>query len=580
MIFDSTVLSCCADEIAAAAVGKAIRDFHQPRRLEVVLELDIPDQRRYVTVSAEAERARCHLSREAPSGPGKPYPFQQFGRKHLKGARVLSVRQVGFDRVLRIEVESRNPRLVDPVRAIVAELMGKHSNVLLLSNVDQVLEAMKHITANLSRARTMLPHQDYAPPPTSVGRDPREASAEELLEVLRAAGETPLAKALLRAFDGMSRPLVEELAYLAGTRSDAPCSELPDLAAVAGAFRDVMDRISSARWEPVTCATDRGDVCYPFSLAHMCRPQSWTPVESIGDALARSAETARRRSEVAARHAEVVAAVQAALSTVRKRIAELEEQADDSAGDSCRHRAECLLAALTTVPAGVAEATVPDIYDPSGPPLAIALDPSLTAAANANRLFDRARRLKAAARRAPELLARATADAEALERALGAAGKAETAEELQGIQRSAQRHGARIRRAGSSTEGTGPEFPTRFSSDGFEIVYGRNAQESDEMLRTVSAPTDWWLHARDQRGGHVIVRTEKRPERVPRRTLEEAARLAACLSKSRHSSLVPVDYTLRKYVRKARKGAPGLHIFEREKTLMVEPLRSADEPFA
>ena len=580
MIFDSAVLACCADEIAAAAVGKAIRDLHQPRRLEVVLELDVPARRRFITISAEAERARCHLSDAAPSGPEKPYPFQQFGRKHLKGARIVAARQVGFDRVLRIDLESRNPALIDPVCAIVAEVMGKHSNVMLLSNVDQVLEALKHITPNLSRARTVLPHEEYAPPPTSVGRDPREASEPDVLEIMRDAGAAPLVKVLARAFDGMSRPLTEEIAFLSGAPSDAPCSELADPGAVAGVFRETMARISAARWEPVTCATDRGDVCYAFPLAHIRPPRSWAPVGSIGDALALSAEAARVRSEVAARRAEVVAAVQAALSTVRKRIAELEDQADDSAAASCRHRAECLLVALTTVPAGVAEATVPNIYDPEGASVVVSLDPSLTAAMNAERLFDRARRLRQAARKAPELLARATADADALERALDGARSAETVERLQEILRGAQRHGARARRAGRGPDDSAPEFPTRFSSDGFEIVYGRNAQESDELLRTVTAPTDWWLHARDQRGGHVIVRTEKRPERVPKRTLEEAARLAAHLSKSRHSSLVPVDYTLRKYVRKARKGAPGLHVFEREKTLMVEPLRSADEPFS
>ena len=97
--------------------------------------------------------------------------------------------------------------------------------------------------------------------------------------------------------------------------------------------------------------------------------------------------------------------------------------------------------------------------------------------------------------------------------------------------------------------------------------------------REVAASDDWWFHARDHRGGHVIIRTRKQPDRVPKRTIAEAARLAAFLSKARHSSLVPVDYTLRKYVRKARKGPPGLHIFEREKTLMVEPLRSVDDAF-
>lgn len=580
MLFDSTIMACCLDEIAQAAVGATIRDFRQPRRLAVVMELDLPQPSRLLTLSAEAERSRIHLAATAPKATGDAYPLEAFGRKHLRGSRISRIRQLGFDRVGRIDLEVRNPRLIDPVTSIVVELMGKHSNVLLLNNVGTILEAMKHITPELSRLRTVLPHRDYELPPTGVGMDPRGATPTEVTEALLRHDALPLGRALSRAYDGVSRILADEIGYRAGVDVERTVSALDplELQQVGEAVAEVMDAIRHSRWSPVIFEGRKGPSHYAFPLAHLSRESEMRPVPSLCESIARHAESERERGEAASRRAEVTSAIRSALDHVGSRLAELREQADPRPADEARRRAEALAAALHTVRLGMDEARVPDPYSATGDEIVITLDSRRAPGENLRRLFDRARRLQEAARRAPERQQAAEADRGALEECLSAAERADDPVELERLLRRAERHGARRGRT-RTEDGERDSFPSRKSSDGYEILFGRNSEESDRLLREVAASDDWWFHARDLRGGHVIIRTRKQPDRVPKRTIAEAARLAAFLSKARHSSLVPVDYTLRKYVRKARKGPPGLHIFEREKTLMVEPLRSVDDAF-
>ncbi len=581
MLFDSAVLACCRDEIERLAGGAAIREVHQPRRLELALELDRAP--RYLVLSAEAEWARAHLAESLPPGPMKSFPLLPFARKHLRGARLGRVRQVGFDRILRVEIDHRGGSVaLDPVCTVLVEIMGKHSNILLLNNVDQILEAAKHVTTDLSRARTVLPHRDYLPPPTAGGADPRSASRADLAEALAESGHLAWPRALARRFEGLSPFLLEEVGLRAEVRGDATAEDLgePGRARLLECLVALLGEAREGRWAPVRFASERGPSHYAFAVRRPLAAGPCEPVELLSLTIEANVRVGRTAAHLASLRAEVTAGVRRLVRRLEERADVLEGEASPEPAARVRRQAEALAAAFHLLEPGLERIEAPDPYAPEGPPLVIPLDPSRGPAENMNRLFDRARRLDEGARRAPERLARTRGDLARLAALLDQAEAAGTEEALQRLRADAARLGVRFRGEveGAGRE-SGPGFPSRLSSDGFEILYARSAEESDALLRTAAASDDWWLHARDHRGGHVIVRTAKHPERVPRNTLLEAARLAAFLSKARHSSLVPVDYTLRKYVRKARKGPKGLHIFEREKTLMVEPLPDADAEF-
>lgn len=573
MLFDSLTLACLRDEIATAALDAAIRDVHQPRRLEIVLELDA--EPRYLVLSAEAERARVHLARERPPTPERAWPFAASARKRLRGARIVSIEQAGLDRVLRIGLDaSAAAPSLDPACGLIIETMGKHSNVILLNNVDQVLDALKHVPPDVSRARTILPHGDYVPPPTRRGRDPRAASLEDLTAVV-SRDDAPWSRALAKEFEGLSPILLEEIARRAEVSPDAIGAELPAGGAerVASVLEALLEDVRARRWSPVRFRLGERTGLYPLPLGADCEP-----VASLSLAIAEQADRDRERLRRESLRSEVRSAIDRSARRVEEALSSLRAQEGPERADDLRRQGEALAASFGMLRQGMERIAVPDPRAPEEPPLEIALDPRRAPGENLARLFDRARRLETAARLAPERIARAEAELASL-RALAERTRVADEAALAALRSEALGLGVRFRGEKSVRDERGQGFPTRTSSDGFEIVFARSAEESDALLRTASAPDDWWLHARDARGGHVIVRSGKQPDRVPRNTLVEAARLAAFLSKSRHSALAPVDYTLRKYVRKARRGPKGLHIFEREKTLMVEPLGSLDEDF-
>ena len=256
-------------------------------------------------------------------------------------------------------------------------------------------------------------------------------------------------------------------------------------------------------------------------------------------------------------------------------------------GEARRRDAETLAAGLHTVRRGQGEVTLPDPRD--GTPRTLTLDPALPPHANLERLFHQARKAERGREVVAARLADARADRNAREDAAAAlqhllAGDQEPLQRLDSLQRFAADHADILaeRGGGGRTGAAGPagarapDEPARpfrrYRIDGrWEVWIGRSSEENDHLTHRASHPRDLWLHAQAVAGSHVILRTGGRPDQVPRPVLEKAAALAALHSKARHSALVPVIWTERRYVRRPRKAPPGTAVCLQERNLFVEP---------
>jgi len=579
MIFDSMMTACCVAEMRRELAGARIIDVRQPARLELCLSMETPRGERRVAISADPRYARTHITDERPPASATSSPFGVFAAKHLRGALLTGVCQVGFDRIVRIAVEPRNPRLVDPARSIVVEIMGKHSNIILLNNVDMVLEAAKHITANMSRARTVLPHDEYVSPPARGTANPLAADEAGFLEMLSRlpADDTKLPDALLRLMEGANKLPILEALHQAAVDPSLPSSLLePAIAArLATALGEVFGRVAAERFAPVCWDADGGKrVHYPFRLEHIS--SAVEPVDSLGRAIGRQVDAERSREEGEARGRQVLSLLRRARKGCAKRLAKLERSGKSEEDvELLRQTGDSILAALHSIPPHANRVRIANVHSPTAECIDVEFNPERPPAANAEGYFRRYRAGREARKRLPALVRQARADLDELDELTDRAGTTADAdwnrlwEDVKGhrlVSRSLQTQG----RSGGGDE---RRFLSCASGDGFEIIIGKSAAESDQMLRTIARPDDIWLHARDIHGGHVLIRTNRHPERVPMATILEAAAIAAFYCKAKHSSLVPVDYTLKKHVRRARKGAPGLQIYERSKTVMVEPKR-------
>lgn len=555
MNYDSFCMAAALDELRGSCSGAFVDQVYQPGRLEVVLAFTGRGPRRLWLFSSDAARARAHAIPVRKPGPETPPGFCMLLRKHLGGAHLTGVEQVRFDRVLRLTF-----RRGAEIRVLVHEVMGRHSNLILLDESALVLGAIKHVPPAQTRVRPILPGLRYAEPP-GARPDPRALSLDDL-------------RALL---EGVTAP--EELTRrLSGWGTFAAREAFAMPGGPAEAVHALMERVRSSDYEPVVFEDERG--CPRGVWAFPSAQSGWEHARPGTGISAVCAEYYRYLEEHGAAEELrrfLAGTLGRALKTARLQRDEARSHLEGIDGaELLRISGELLSAHAGAVERGARQVELPNWYDPAGGTLTIRLDSELDARENAQRYFHRYRRAIQAAEAALERLPGVELRAAELEQRAAAARTAEEPElrlalevaRAEGLLRDQERPG---RSAAPRSEFPSGVRVKRVPLGRWEILYGENATSNDYLTTRYARPGDLWLHARAVTGAHVVVREVGSLERLPPEVLREAARLAAAHSEAKHSSLVPVDYTFRRFVRKPRGSAPGAVAYTGEKTIHVEP---------
>jgi predicted ribosome quality control (RQC) complex YloA/Tae2 family protein len=498
----------------------------------------------------------------------------------------------GLDRVVRLE-------FVNPLPGgeagcdLIAELFGRRPNLVLVDRLSGLtLEAARHSPAE--DRRFIAPEQPYPPPPGPVRADPRIlGTVEAITRVLAprlAAGLAP-AVALRQSLSGLTDLWAKEIASRSG---DGTAEEL------AQSLADLMHEIESGPWEPHLILDGVGQplAASPIRMRHL-PPDTQRPCPSLGETVGRLARHLAQRHAVSLKQTALRQLLRRLEVRLRSRRAKLAtESLEFARADLCRRMGETLVAHQAEVPRGATEVTLPDHASGPDSTIVIPLDPALSPSANAERYFKAARRgrrgvLRVAARlqetegelaRVHAWAQRAT-EASRLEALEALHKELEATPRLLAPRDRAALAGIRVVPAENGRQRTGrgdaarrppagPE-PRRFvSSDGVLILVGRDTEGNDYLTTHLAKPQDMWLHVQGRSGSHVVIRVTNRANGPPRRTLIQAAQLAAYYSQARNDGKVAVDYTLRKHVRKPRKAKPGLVTISQEKTLIVSPDKS------
>ncbi|MCL6593818.1 MAG: NFACT family protein [Alicyclobacillus sp.] len=370
-----------------------VEKVHQPGERDLVLTLRVPGGSHRVLLSADRTHPRVHeLLQQRPANPEEPPAFCRLLRKRLEGARLVAVRQQGWDRVLELHFETRN-ELGDRVDyALVCELTGRHSNLLLCEaeatgRLGRIVDSIVHVPPDVSRVRPVLPGLPYEPPPP-LGKktyDRLQADDVAALNLAALAGKARV-RALAGLVAGMGGVTAAEVFHRA--RSLAADDVLAALQALFHAALHATEPASLGLdplgW-PIAAA--------PFQLTSLPR---WQATASLDEALDAYYAQALERTQVAG----LAQRLQSALARQQdrllgKRAKLLEQQAESQNHDQDRIRGELLLAYAHTVPHGAQSVELPDLYH-EGAPLTIALDPALSAVANAQRYFRLASKKKRA----------------------------------------------------------------------------------------------------------------------------------------------------------------------------------------
>ncbi|MBQ5952275.1 MAG: NFACT family protein [Lachnospiraceae bacterium] len=579
MAFDGFLTAALAAEFQQILADGRVNKVTQPERDAIVLTVRTQTgQRRLLLSCSPALPLACLTERDFVSPASAP-AFCMLLRKHLTGGRIQRIEQPSLERILRIVISHRNELGDIEENTLILEIMGKHSNLIFVRQDGAIIDAMRRVPGNVSSLREVLPGRPYFLPESLEKLDPLAETREGFIAVLSGARDLRFA---LMSYAGMSTQAAEELCFRADLESARPGNALSpeEVDRLAGVFLAAASDVRAGIFHSAM-QLERG-VPAGLSALHMTaflaapdrseRPFA-SPSALLETYYAEKDETARIRQRSAdLRHL----AETAQSRVVRKLDLQRKQMADTESREKDRLRGELLTAYAHEVPAGASSVTLND-YN-TGKDVTIPLDPTLSANENAARFFARYQKQKRTFDALTQQLAESEAQAEHLDSILTSLSLAETEQDLKEIREELVASGYAKRTASGKKEKALKPRPLSFkTSDGFELLVGKNNLQNEEVTFRLSSPSDWWFHAKGVPGSHVILRSAGRE--VSDAAMEEAAALAAWFSKLRGSAKADVDYVLRKEVKKVPGARPGYVIYHTNYSMTVTPgLPGREEP--
>lgn len=566
MPMDGLTAGFAARELNEILRGGRIDRITQPERDTVVLVIRAGGVNHRLLLSASPNNARCHLTMGTYSNPLEPPALCMLMRKQLTGARISEIRQIGGDRIIHVEMDAVNELGDHVLRRLVLEIMGRHSNLLLLDEQDRILEATRHVNPEMSRVRQIQPGMTYLPPPAQNKLDPGKLTGEELYTRLNALAAGRFSRALADTITGLSRASAEELACRVLQGREWPddlqdaCMRITDL------FRRLPD-MADAR----VLFGENGEAEDVFAFPYLSvRTDTQRHYKTLSEALEVYYGTRDIRERLSQRSASMIRTLKGQLERCQRKLAiQMEELTSAGRMEEYRRMGEAINANLYQLKKGMTEAVLTDWNDPEGGAITVPLDIRLTPGQNAQKYFKKYQKARSAREIAAQQRDKTLAEIDYLESMLLDVDKCVGESELEEIRQELVRTGYMKKTTSRKQQRQLPRSkPYRYlSDDGIEILVGKNAAQNDRI--TLSArPEEMWMHAKDMPGSHVIICREGE---IPQATMKQAALLAAWYSKGQRSSMVPVDYTLRKYVKKPSGAVPGRVIYTHQKTAYMTP---------
>lgn len=565
MPMDGLTLGFVARELNSRLAGGRIDKITQPEKDTLILLIRSGNENCRLLLCASPNNARCHLTTSTFPNPLEPPMFCMLLRKQLMGGRVLGIKQIGGDRVLHMDIDTVDELGDHVLRRLILEVMGRHSNLILVDGEGKILEAARHVNQEMSRVRLIQPGLSYAPPPEQNKLDPLTLEPEALEKRLLEAGDVPLAKALGGCVAGLSNPAAKELAYRVLSPGEDRAEDVRD---AAKRLADFLHRMADHA-DPRVLLNEQGDPEDVFPFPYLSRDIARQVSEpSVSAALERYFGARDRQDRLSQKSASMVRLLKGHIERCEKKLALQEEElASAQRMEEYRIMGDLINANLWQIKKGQKQAELSNFYDEKGGTLTVPLDIQLTPAQNAQRYFKKYQKARSARQTAAEQKEKTLQELNYLESTLLDVGKCVEESELEEIRQDLVRMGYMKKNTNRRQQRALPQSkPYHYiSSDGIAIDVGKNSAQNDR-LTAAARPNETWLHAKDMPGSHVIIRTE---EEVPLQTLKEAATLAAWYSKGQHSSSVPVDYTLRRYVKKPGGAAPGFVIYTNQHTVYM-----------
>ncbi len=598
MAFDGITIANLTYELKQTIEGGKIAKIAQPEKDELLFTIKNSKAAYRLLLSASASLPLLYLTETNKKSPLTAPNFCMLLRKHIGSAKILEVSQPGFERVIELKLEHLD-ELGDVCRKrLIIELMGKHSNIIFCKEDGTILDSIKHISAQVSSVREVLPGREYFIPRTANKANPLTVTEEEFGAAIRQS-PMPLSKALYQTLTGISPIIGEEICHLASIDGDISANALSDmeLLHLYRTFQGMMADVREGNFSPnIVYEGDFQDVqddrlngpkgggeeegidweeCAPVEFAALpltCfmganyRPRHFSSISRLLETYYASKNTITR---IRQKSSDLRRIVQTALERNYKKYDLQEKQLKDTGKrEKYRIYGELLNTYGYELKGGEKEFSCLDYY--SNKEVKIPLDPQMTALENSQRFFEKYNKLKRTYEALSELTLETKKEIDHLESISAALDIALQEGDLVQIKEELMEYGYIKKRHAGAKKPKITSKPFHYlSSDGFHIYVGKNNYQNEELTFKLATGNDWWFHAKGIPGSHVIVKSEGKE--LPDRVFEEAGALAAYYSKGRDSEKVEIDYVQKKSVKKVAGAAPGFVIYHTNYSLVAAP---------
>ena len=561
MPLDAIYLSALTAELKDKLVGGRIDKVQQPERDMLLLSLRAKGENLRLLLAAGTGNARVHLTESSFENPAEPPMFCMLLRKHLVGAHISAVYQPDYERLLIIELEGRDEMGFASQKKLVAEMIGRSANVILVDGEGRIVDCMRRMDFGGDAQRRMLPGMIYRLPPKQEKPPLLETdSAQRKTMIAGADRQQSLDKWLLSSFAGLSPLVCRELAHRCGGSYDT----LPEL---LDAFAD---SVQAGDLRPTILYEEGKPRDFSFMPISQYGPSVSCREEESFSKLLDSFYSQRDRAEQQRRRShQLFKTVRTIRDRIQRKLAsQTEELRRTEDRDEVRKTAELVTANIYRIKKGDRTLECVDYYDPECPVIPIALDPLKTPQQNAAALFKEYNKLKAARAHLTGLIEEGERQLDYLNSVLELLSLSETEKDISDIRRELIATGYLRKQGGSKADRSKGQAPWRFvTDDGFEVLAGRSNVQNDELTTKTGRRTDYWFHTQHLHGSHVILRCNGlEPTEL---AVAQAAVIAAYYSQGREGGKVPVDYTMLRFVRKPSGALPGKVIYTDYKTIMT-----------
>lgn len=576
MALDGLVVSNIVHELNNTLIDGRISKISQPEKDEIILTIKNNRTNYKLFLSANASLPLIYLTEESKQNPMQAPGFCMLLRKHLNSARILEIIQPSLERIIQIKIEHLNELGDVCVKYLILELMGKHSNIIFTDDNFKIVDSIKHISHLISSIREVLPGRDYVLPFIGEKLDPF-LTTEKDFNTMVLTKPIPLEKAIYTTLTGFSPLMSNELCIRASLDSGKSANSLTEIESLhlINNFIRLMEDLKERNFTPNIILENGNPIefsCFQLTSYNSYEINEYESISAMLEAYYSTKNTVTRIRQKSVDLRKIVS--NSIERNTKKYDLQLKQLKDTEKKDKYKVYGELINTYGYNLEPGAKSLTALNYY--TNEEITIPLDETLTPKENSKRYFDKYNKLKRTYDALINLIEDTKSDLVHLDSIRTALDIAVAEDDLALLKEELVEYGYMKRKFVQTKPGVkvkkvkNTSKPFHYiSSDGFHIYVGKNNYQNDELTFKFATGNDWWFHAKNMAGSHVIVQSAG--SELPDKTFEEAAALAAYYSKGRDAEKVEIDYIEKKHVKKPNGGKPGFVVYSTNYSLVASP---------